>query len=128
MNSINRRRFERFQLKACYTPVSVRVVGSENDALEGHAYDVSEGGAMFELDEPIEAGTPVAMQLTLPLSPGGSDLASARTIFVFGNVVWLDLSEPGPARMAIAFTQFAKLGDKERLLRQLGSGLYARAA
>ena len=128
MNSINKRRFERFHLKACYTPVSVRVVGSETDALEGHAYDISEGGTMFELDEPIETGTGVAMQLTLPITPDQSERESGRTIFVFGNVVWLDQSEPGPARMAIAFTQFAKLGDKERLLRQLGSGHYARAA
>lgn len=128
MNPINKRKFERFVLKACYTPVSVRIVGSQGAALEGHAYDISEGGTMFELDEPIEPGTSVAMQLTLPIAPGQSDLESARTIFVFGNVVWLDLSEPGPARMAIVFTQFAKLGDKERLLRQLGSGTYARAA
>ncbi len=128
MNTINRRRFERFQLRACYTPVSVRIVGSEGDAMEGHAYDVSEGGAMFELDEPVAAGTRVAMQITLPIAPGESDLKSARTIFVFGNIVWLDETDPGPAQMAVAFTQFAKLGDKERLLKQLGSGQYARAA
>jgi hypothetical protein len=125
--TINRRHHERFVMSPMYTPVSVRLLDSERFSLEGHAYDISEGGMMFELDRAIEAGTPIAAQITLSEHAIG-DIGPGRSIFVFGNVVWADDSDAGPVRLALAFTQFARLGDKERLLRQLGSGRYARAA
>jgi hypothetical protein len=130
MNAINRRRFERFVLQPMYTPVSVRLADSQDTALEGHAYDVSEAGVRFELDSPVAPGTAVMMQITLPTGLGepDQDTESGRSVLVQGNVVWLDDSEPGPVRMAMVITRFVRLGDRDRLLRRLISGRYARAA
>jgi hypothetical protein len=127
MNPVNRRRFERFSLLPMYTPVIVRLLGENASEHEGHAYDISEGGVRFELDEPIAPGTPVSIQIVLP----GDDRSNAsRGVLVRGNVVWVnqDLDEPGPTKMAAAITSFARAGDRERLLNQLSSGRYARAA
>jgi hypothetical protein len=126
MFTINRRRFERFALRPMYTRVVVRLVADQSYDFEGHAYDVSEGGIRFELDRPIDPGTPVAIQVTLP----GAAAEGGWSVFVFANVIWVDedADEPGPVRMAAAFTRFARAGDKERLLSQLSSGRYARAA
>lgn len=128
--SINRRRFERFVLSPMYTPVTVRRMDECGNILEGHAYDLCEGGCQFELDCGVPCGTPVLMQVTMPAGAWSEcdDLGPGRTIGVYGNVVWLDESEPGPARLAIAFTRFVRAGDKERLLRQITSGRLARAA
>lgn len=132
MNSVsfNRRRFERFALPAQYTPISLRFLDSEHFTLDGHAYDISEGGIQFELDRGIEPGTAVALQVTLPVSAWTDcpDLGPGRSIFVFANVVWLDDGEPGPVRMAAVFSRFARAGDRERLLRQISSGRIRRAA
>lgn len=126
--SSNRRRFERLSLPAAYTPIQVRLLENEKFTLEGHAYDLSEGGCQFELDRAIAPGTPIAMQIELPASVTGHDLGPGRAVFVMGNVVWLDDSEPGPARMAIAFTRFARAGDRERLIARLSTALSRRAA
>lgn len=130
MNAINRRQFERFALSPMYTPVCVREIDGGGAPLEGHAYDVSEGGVRFELDRGLPAGSRVTMQITLPAGNGpiGLEAGSERSVIVFGNVVWQDDSEPGPVRMALAITNFARLGDRERLLKSLGSGRYLRAA
>jgi hypothetical protein len=124
--SINRRNFERFRLPVGYTPIAVRPLAHEKCRLEGHAYDISEGGVRFELDRPVPAGTPVAMRIAIPTP----DPSARRAVFVFGNVVWLndDPDEPGPVRMAAVFTRFPSAGDKERLLNHLATGRYARAA
>lgn len=113
-----------------YTPVCVREIDGNGRPLEGHAYDVSEGGVRFELDQAVPTGSRVTMQITLPAGQGpiDSESGSERSVIVFGNVVWLDESEPGPVRMALAITNFARLGDRERLLKSLGSGRYLRAA
>jgi hypothetical protein len=125
----NRRRHERFALAPAYTEVAVRLLDSEHFTLEGHAYNISEGGVQFELDRPIAPGTPVAMRITLPRGRReAGDNGPGRAVFVLGNVVWLDESEPGPARMALVVTRFARAGDRERLLERLSSGAYARAA
>lgn len=126
----NRRRHERFQLLPQYTPVSVRFLDSEHFALDGHAYNISEGGIQFELDRGIEPGTAVALQVTLPTEhwTDCQDLGPGRSIFVFVNVVWLEDDEPGPARMAAVFTRFARQGDRERLIRQIAGGRLRRAA
>lgn len=130
MNAINRRRFERFALQPMYTPVCVREIDGDASPLEGHAYDVSEGGIRFELDRAVAKGARVTMQITLPSGQGPieSTRGCERSVIVFGNVVWQDDSEPGPVRMALAITSFARLGDRERLLKSLGSGRYLRAA
>jgi hypothetical protein len=125
--SVNRRRFERFATPAMYTPVSVRLLEDETFSLEGHSYDISEGGAQFELDRGIEPGTQIALQITLPQTLT-VDIGPGRSVFVFANVVWCDDSEPGPVRMAVVFSRFARAGDKERLMRQLSSGRLSRVA
>ncbi|MBS0191376.1 MAG: PilZ domain-containing protein [Phycisphaerales bacterium] len=130
MNAINRRKFERFALPPMYTPICVRLADGTGPALEGHAYDVSEGGIRFELDSALPAGTAVAVQITLPAGngPAKRELEASRTVCIFGNVIWVDQSEPGPVRMALAITRFARLGDRERLLGKITSGRFLRAA
>lgn len=124
----NRRQFERFTLAPMYTPITARLLDSEEFTLEGHAYNISEGGVRFELDQPIAPGTQVALQITLPPGQAGDDPGPGRSVFVFANIVWIDDEDPGPVRMAATFTRFARLGDKERLIRTISSGRYTRAA
>jgi hypothetical protein len=123
MNHLNRRRFERFSVLPMYTSVTVRAQSGHTEH-RGHAYDISEGGIRFELDEPIAPGTPVSIEVALP----GNDRAGA--VLVTANIVWInqDPDEPGPIKMAAAFSRFARPVDRERLLNQLASGRYARAA
>jgi len=123
-----RRRYARFTLEPMYTPIAVRMLDSEVFDIEGHAYDISEGGMRFELDRAVLPGTKVAMQITLPsLSP--MEIGPGRSIMVFANVLWLeDAEDPAPFRMAAVFTHFARAGDRERLLRQFATGRYRAAA
>lgn len=125
---LNRRRYERFTLPVGYSPVRVRPLGEPVQCDEGHAYDISEGGLRFELNEPIEPGTPVSIEIELPGQ--ASQSVPGRSVYVIANVVWVseDADEPGPVRMAAAFTRFPRAGDRERLLMALSSGRYARAA
>ena len=125
---INRRRYERFALAPGYTPVAVKLLADDTFQFEGHAYDISEAGLRFELDQPIDPGTPVAIEVTLACGP--RSFTEDNRVCVMGSVVWVDddEDEPGPVRMAAAFTRFARTGDKERLLAQLQSGRLARAA
>jgi len=125
---INRRRFPRYTMIPAYTPVRVRTLDRVGPELCGHVYDVSEGGARFEVDEAIEPGSRVAMQITLPAC-GAPDSDASRDIFVMGTVVRLeDEDEPGPVRTAVIFTHFARSGDRERLLGQFATGRYRLAA
>ncbi|MEL7473165.1 MAG: PilZ domain-containing protein [Planctomycetota bacterium] len=132
MANIDRRRHARFMLRPMYHFVRVRPLDRDEYALDGHAYDVSESGARFELDRPIAPGTPIALELHLPGLgvPGTHDIGPGRAIYVIGNVIWLDDDEVdvGPTRMAVAFTRFCRANDRDRLLRQLGTGRYALAA
>lgn len=128
MNLIDRRRFERFSVAPMYTAVAVRRLPDGEEIAHGHAYDIGEGGVKFELDEPLDRGTPLLMQIDLPgpCAAGGG----GRSVFAFARVVRgeADPDEPGPARMAAEFTAFGSAGDRERLLERLGSGELARAA
>jgi hypothetical protein len=126
----NRRRFERFELPCMYTGVGVRTLDSEAFDREGHAYNVSEGGVQFELDYGIAPGTPVALRIDLPPSVlVAGDIGPGRSVFVLGNVVWLDDTDgPGPVRMAMAITRFARAGDRDRLMRIFSAGKLRRAA
>lgn len=127
---INRRRHERFRLEPMYAGLAVRLLDGEAFELEGHSWDISEGGVSFELDRPIAPGTPVALRIDLPTLPDGMPIAGGpgRAVFVFANVIWLAGDGAGPCRMAAAFTRFARAGDKERLIREFCTGRYARAA
>lgn len=124
----NRRRHTRYVLPAGYTAVRVRLLADQEFTLDGHAYDISEAGIRFELDQPIEPGTPVAMQIELPRGTGPTLDGPGRAVFVLGNIVWADDAEPGPVRMALAITRFAREGDHDRLMGRLASGAYAVAA
>jgi len=101
-----------------YTPIAVRRLDEDVFTLEGHAYDISVGGVQFELDQGIEPGTRVAVRIHLPTRVG--DVGPGRAVFAFGNVVWNDDEDVGPVRLAVAFTSFARAGDEERLVRQIG--------
>jgi hypothetical protein len=126
MTGSNRRQHERYEVAPMYTHVGVTVAGAR-EPFAGHSYDVSEGGVQLELDDVIEPGTPVSIELVLPFV-GGLRLADEeRIVRVTGNVVWVDDSEPGPVRLAVAFTKFASEADRVRLLNQL-SGRSARRA
>ncbi|HED53086.1 MAG TPA: PilZ domain-containing protein [Phycisphaerales bacterium] len=131
-NQLDRRQYERFALLPMYTRVALRFQDRESFDYEGHCYDISEGGLCFELDRPIEPGTPVILQIDLPLDEHGQPPADARdrSVYVESKVVWLDQDEcaAGPARMAAVFTRFSRFGDKERLIGQFCSGRFARAA
>ncbi|MCL4741866.1 MAG: PilZ domain-containing protein [Phycisphaerales bacterium] len=123
-NEADRRQFERIALKPMYTPVSVRV-GETASWLEGHAYDVSEGGVQLELDAPIMPGTPVAVRITLPRAAGREE----RDVSAVGNVVWTDDDGvDGPVRMAVVFSGFTEEDGRERLRRTLEAPGAARRA
>ncbi|MFG0306328.1 MAG: PilZ domain-containing protein [Phycisphaerales bacterium JB040] len=126
-NPIDRRAFERFELQRGYCAVAARIDGR---TLRGHAYDISEGGIQFELDHPIEAGTPVVLKIELPpaLLAASGDAHIGVPIVVEGNVVWCDTEEPGAARMALAVSRFVLESDRVRLLRVLSTSRVRRAA
>lgn len=124
-NIENRRQFERFALRPMYTPIVVQPAAEGEEPLEGHAYDIGEGGVRFELDRAIAPGTPAEIVITLPGAQKGGAQVSAT-----GNIIWLDEDpdEPGPAKMALAFTKFEGPSDRARLLAHLASGRFRRAA
>lgn len=131
----NRRRHERFATLPMYTGVEVKIAGADR-ALAGHAYDIAEGGAQFELDEALPPGTPVTLRVNLPrwlprsLSPDAITLDDGPpSVEVMGRIVWTDNDGvPGPVRMAAAFTSFADAADRHRLIDTLAAGLLRRAA
>jgi len=100
-----------------YHAISVRLPEQDSFDIEGHAYNVSDGGIQFELDDPIQPGTDIAMMIHLPR---GFDTGPGRAVFVMGRVVWIsDVEEPGPIRMAMSFNLFPRQGDQKRLHRYL---------
>ncbi len=124
----DRRRFPRFVLPAGYAPLKIRRLDRDIFDLDGFAYDISEGGIRFELDQPIEPGSRVAMQIMLP-GLAETAIGPGRAVFVFANVVWIeDEDEPGPVKMAAVFSNFARAIDSERLRNQLTPGRLRAAA
>ena len=119
--TLNRRRHERFALPAMYTTLEARrSAHADDERLTGHVYDISEGGARVEFDEPLPPGEPLQIRFTLP--------GQAIGIHAHADVVWVNSEEddPGPRRMALRFTDFMTSADHQRLLRYLGS--HARRA
>lgn len=122
-SNIDKRQFERFTLAPMYSYVTARRVGGEEvKELHGHAYDVSEAGVRFELDEAIDPGETITLDLTLP--------GTQSSVGATGNVVWVndETDDPGPRRLAIQFTEFKSDKDRFRLLNYLGSAQVRRAA
>lgn len=127
MQTLNRRRYERFRLQPMYTTVAVCPVDRPDEISEGHAYEISEGGLRFELDEALPLGSAIVIRLTLPAVRG--EPASDRTIFAQGTVLRiLEEDAPGPVRMAARFTRFIRSADRDRLLAYFATGHLARAA
>lgn len=139
---INRRRHDRFELRPMYAGLVVRVleVASGLALLDGHAYDISMGGVQLEIDHPIEPGTEVSVEIAMPhgrpapaIGPKASSEMEIKpipglSVLGVGRVVWVSQDEPGPVRLAVAFREFPRLGDAQRLAEYLGSGRYSRAA
>ena len=122
-NPIDRRVFERFTLVPMYTTVQATPLdGNAHAEMLGHAYDISEAGVRIELDEALEPGDSVAIDLTLP--------GARSNVAACADVVWVNdaVDDPGPRRMALRFTEFRTDKDFDCLLRYLGSGLVRRAA
>lgn len=122
-SNIDQRQFERFTLSPMYSSVTAKRNDSETSKeLYGHAYDVSEAGVRFELDEAIDPGVSISVDITLP--------GTQSTVSATGDVVWVndELDDPGPRRLAIQFTKFRSNEDRFRLLNYLGSAQVRRAA
>lgn len=128
----NRRRFERYALKPMYTPLALTLPGEDGEGLDGHAYDISEGGIQFELDFGIDPGTEVDLEIFLPHlgDPRYGDEGPGRSIRARARIVWMqiDEDEPGPVRQAAVFLGFDRIGDRERLLKRFASDQYRLAA
>lgn len=120
INEDNRRAADRFAPKTGYTRVVIapEQKNSKPTEFEGHAYDVSLNGLRFELDEPLEEGASVEIELHLP-----GLLNSIRTK---GRVVRIfdEDGDPGPCRMAATFQGFHTPLDASRLTTHLGSGYF----
>jgi hypothetical protein len=129
MDPLNdRRQHTRFAMQPMYSRVVVQPLDAPQRLLEGHAYDISEGGVRFELDEALEAGTRIAIRIDVPQT-WSERSTQRRTIFAFANLVWVeDPDAIGPASMAAVFTQFSRSDDEALLRRRLYSGRYAMAA
>ncbi len=128
---LERRQFPRFVVEPMYTPIAARIETGEGEEdapfdIEGHAYDISEGGARFELDRAVAPGSRIAMRIFMP---GLSERDEGRSVLVYANVVWSeDTDEAGPYRTAAVFTHFARACDRDRLVRHFSSGRYRLAA
>jgi len=106
----DRRVHARHRLTPGYAAVYVQVVeDGRARILDGHVYDVSEGGVRIELDEAPPIGTIVSLCLQLPGAAGG--------IFATGQIVrhFDDGDEAGPRRMALSFRRFLGARDRVRL-------------
>ena len=128
INQSERRRFERFIASPMHHGVTLATNdGGEARILEGHAYDISEGGACIEIDERIKPGTNVSVGIHVP---PGFDAGQSGEITANGRVVWnaSDESEPGPVRMAVVFLSFPNHAQRERLARFLRRGVIRLAA
>lgn len=125
----DRRRQARFVLPAAYTPVVVRRADDPRRALDGHAYDVSEGGLCFELDEPIEPGAWIEVMVELPEPKTMGSSPSSAFVRAIGEVMWVDDDGArGPVRIAARFEAFPADFDRQRLAESLASGRFSRAA
>ncbi len=120
---VDRRQFVRFTCPPMYTGVRVRAARAMAILVEeGHVYDISEGGARLEIDEPMEVGSPVDLEIELP-GRGGKVNVSGEVVRIFDQD-----DDPGPRRMAVRFTEFREPADLARLTATFGSGMLPRAA
>jgi c-di-GMP-binding flagellar brake protein YcgR len=117
---------DRHAVSPMYTPVTVQRIESNDDAHrfvthEGHAYDISLGGARIELDQAPTIGEKLALHVQLPAGP---------QFFVTASVIWVndETDDPGPRRFAVQFRNFVSERDREDLRRYLSDHPVRRAA
>ncbi len=124
-----RREFTRYEMPSMYTSLVVRPVGVHPTALslEGHIYDLSEGGIRFEVDQALEPGTDIELAITLP-GPSAPGAGSLRAVARVVRLEEDDLDGAGPVRTACEFTSFADDLTHESLVRQLAGGRFSSAA
>ncbi|MFG0256610.1 MAG: PilZ domain-containing protein [Phycisphaerales bacterium JB043] len=131
--TIDRRVHTRFSLQPGYSRMVVQPLDSPECMWEGHAYDISAGGVRFELDEPLDPGTRIAMRIDLPNTSAARHIGR-RSIFAFGRILRVCLDDEefgrgiGPMRMAAVFTEFAREEDHAMLMEYLAGGRFAVAA
>ena len=110
-----RRRHERFR-----TELSVRVwVWEKMDSLEGTCLNLSEGGMLLRLDEPLPKG----WQVVLEFEPG----SKGRKISPEARIVWSVESmpsSPGHAGIGVAFGAMSPAERKvlQAAIAELGRG------
>ncbi len=108
-----RRCEERFSLAPMYTAVTARRLdeglSTQSGELRGHVYDISTSGLRIELDEALQPGESVALELDLP--------GTFTTLAASASVVRVndDEDDPGPRRIALRFTGFADRTHRDRL-------------
>ena len=110
-----RRESPRFRLPAAYTAVTAHRGQAALSQLHGHVYDISASGVRIELDEALQPGECVVLDLELP--------GSRASVNASASVVWVNdpHDDPGPRRMALRFTSFSDRADRDRLFEYLGT-------
>jgi c-di-GMP-binding flagellar brake protein YcgR len=98
-----------------YTAVTARRGHASIAKLQGHVYDISASGVRIELDEALQPGECVVLDLDLP--------GAATSVHASASVVWVNdpHDDPGPRRMALRFTSFSDGADRDRLIDYLGT-------
>lgn len=114
----DRRRHERVQLPPMYTLARVRLAGDSQYRWTGHIHDVSQSGALLQLDQDLPPGSMLEIRALLP----GSEQVRFHAR---GPVVRLHVSDHGlgPTRMAVRFDAFARQQDALDLSRFLQAGM-----
>jgi c-di-GMP-binding flagellar brake protein YcgR len=108
MAGSDHRRYPRKAIKPGYASLSVT---TGEHTFDGHIYDISMGGIRFELDDAMDAGTPVEVEMHLPTGN-----VEAKPIHAHGKVVrFHDPDEVGPIRMGLAFTGLPTAADRRAL-------------
>ena len=118
-----RRESERIRVQPMYSTVTACTGAPDNPVrLLGHIYDISESGVRIELDNALDPGQIVSLQLDLP---GANAVVEAAA-----SVVWVhdEQDDPGPRRMALKFTEFLNRSDRTRLVEYIDRERGRRAA
>lgn len=109
-----RRETPRFRLPAAYSAVTAHRGQAAVSQLHGHVYDISASGVRIELDEALQPGECVVLDLDLP--------GTRTSVNASASVVWVNdpHDDPGPRRMALRFTSFCDRANRDRLFDYLG--------
>jgi c-di-GMP-binding flagellar brake protein YcgR len=110
-----RRRRRRIALEPMYTFASVRVLTRQEGPLEGHIVNLSETGAVIEVDEKIGTGQPVTVQFSVA---GLGQLRNNEwpTYSAAAEVVRIDDLEDfpqGPYRIAMKFVRIPTMAQAQ---------------